>query len=113
MARSPADGYTLFNGSNTNVTNSVLQSNLAFDFSEDFAPVALIGSMPNILVVNPALGVSNVAELIALAKTKPEQIFLRLRRHRLRAASVRRAIQYDGRDETRARSLSGQRAGHD
>ena len=73
VARSTADGYTLFNGSNTNVTNSVLQSNLAFDFVKDFAPVALIGSMPNILVVNPALGVSNVAELIALAKTKPEQ----------------------------------------
>jgi tripartite-type tricarboxylate transporter receptor subunit TctC len=75
VARSPADGYTLFNGSNTNITNSVLQSNLAFDFVKDFVPVALIGSMPNILVVNPALGVSNVAELIALAKTKPEQIF--------------------------------------
>jgi tripartite-type tricarboxylate transporter receptor subunit TctC len=73
VARAPADGYVLLNGSNTNLTNAVLQS-LPFDFTKDFAPVALIGSMPNILVVNPSLGVSNVAELIALAKSKPGQI---------------------------------------
>jgi tripartite-type tricarboxylate transporter receptor subunit TctC len=73
VARAPADGYVLLNGSNTNLTNAVLQS-LPFDFTKDFAPVALIGSMPNILVVNPSLGASNVAELIALAKSKPGQI---------------------------------------
>jgi tripartite-type tricarboxylate transporter receptor subunit TctC len=75
VARSPADGYTLFPGANTNVTNAVLQPNLPFDFVKDFAPIALIGAMPNILVVHPSLGVSSVAELIALAKSKPEQIF--------------------------------------
>jgi tripartite-type tricarboxylate transporter receptor subunit TctC len=75
VARSPADGYALLNGSNTNVTNSVLQPNLPIDFIKDFTPVGLIGSMPTILVVNPSLGVSSVAELIALAKSKPDQIF--------------------------------------
>jgi tripartite-type tricarboxylate transporter receptor subunit TctC len=75
VARSPADGYTLLSSANTNVTNAVLQTNLAFDFVKDFAPVALIGAMPNILVVHPLLGVTSVAELIALAKSKPEQIF--------------------------------------
>jgi tripartite-type tricarboxylate transporter receptor subunit TctC len=75
VARSPADGYALLNGSNTNVTNSVLQPNLPLDFTKDFTPVGLIGSMPTILVVNPSLGVSSVAELIALAKAKPDQIF--------------------------------------
>jgi tripartite-type tricarboxylate transporter receptor subunit TctC len=74
VARSPADGYVLLNGSNTNLTNSILQS-LPFDFARDFSPIALIGSMPNILVVNPSLGVSSVAELISLAKSKPGQIF--------------------------------------
>jgi tripartite-type tricarboxylate transporter receptor subunit TctC len=74
IARAPADGYALLNGSNTNITNTVLQ-NLPFDFSKDFTPIGLIGSMPNILVVNPSLGVSSVAELIALAKSKPEQLF--------------------------------------
>ena len=74
IARAAPDGYMLLNGSNTNITNAVLQ-NLPFDFGKDFAPIGLIGSMPNILVVNPKLGVSSVAELIALAKSKPEQIF--------------------------------------
>jgi len=74
VARAPADGYVVLNGSNTNLTNAVLQS-LPFDFTKDFEPVALIGSMPNILVVNPSLGVSSVADLIALAKAKPGQIF--------------------------------------
>lgn len=75
VARSPADGYALLNGSNTNVTNSVLQPNLPIDFIKDFTAVGLIGSMPTILVVNPSLGVSSVAELIALARSKPDQIF--------------------------------------
>ena len=75
VARAPADGYALLNGSNTNVTNSVLQANLSYDFGKDFVPIALIGAMPNILVVHPSLGVTSVAELIALAKSKPEQIF--------------------------------------
>lgn len=75
VARSPADGYTLFNGSNTNIINAAMQPDLPIDPGRDFAPVALIGAMPNILVVNPSLGVSSVAELIALAKSKPGQIF--------------------------------------
>jgi len=74
-ARAPADGYTLLSGSNTNVTNAVLQPNLGFDIVRDFAPIAPIGSLSNILVVHPSLGVSSVSELIALAKSKPEQIF--------------------------------------
>lgn len=74
VARAPADGYVLLNGSNTNLTNAVLQS-LPFDFTKDFQPVALIGSMPNILVVHPSLGAASVADLIALAKAKPGQIF--------------------------------------
>jgi tripartite-type tricarboxylate transporter receptor subunit TctC len=75
VARAPADGYTLLSGSNTNVANAVLQSNLAFDFVKDFAPIAPIGSLSNILVVHPSLGVSSVSELIVLAKSKPDQIF--------------------------------------
>lgn len=74
VARSPADGYTLFNGSNTNIINAAIQPDLPIDLNRDFAPVTLIGVMPNILVVSPSLGVSSVAELIALAKAKPGQI---------------------------------------
>ena len=49
-------------------------ANLSFDVTKDFAPIALICSVPNILVVHPSLGVDNLQELIALAKQKPEQI---------------------------------------
>src|SRR5665213_301624 len=74
VARSPADGYTLFNGSNTSIINAAMQPELPIDLNRDFEPIALIGVMPNILVVTPSLGVSSVAELIALAKSKPGQI---------------------------------------
>src|SRR6185312_5789548 len=69
-----ADGYTLFNGSNTNIVNAAMQPDLPVNPARDFAPIVLLGVMPNILVVNPSLGVSSVAELIALAKSKPGQI---------------------------------------
>lgn len=75
VVRGPKDGYTLFMGTVANVINAVMQPNLAFDFSKDFAPIAYATSSPNILVVHPSTGVNNVKELIALLKAKPEQVF--------------------------------------
>lgn len=75
VARAPKDGYTLFVGTAANVINGVIQPNLPFDFARDFAPIAYTTSSPNILVVHPSTGVSDVKGLIALAKAKPEQIF--------------------------------------
>ncbi len=49
--------------------------NPTYDVIKDFAPIVRVASVPNILVVNPGLGVNNLQELIALAKTKPNQIF--------------------------------------
>jgi tripartite-type tricarboxylate transporter receptor subunit TctC len=74
VVRAPADGYTLLMGSAANAINTTLYPNLSFDFAKDLAPIALIGSVPNLLVVNPALGAATVQELIAIAKAKPEQI---------------------------------------
>ena len=75
VARGAKDGYTLFIGTVANVINGVMQPNLNFDFAKDFAPVVYTTSSPNILVVHPSTGVSNVKELIALLKAKPEQVF--------------------------------------
>jgi tripartite-type tricarboxylate transporter receptor subunit TctC len=75
VVRGPKDGYTLFIGTAANVINGVMQPNLNFDFAKDFAPVVYTTSSPNILVVHPSIGVSNVKELIALLKAKPEQVF--------------------------------------
>jgi len=74
VARSPADGYTLFISSLSNVTNAVTGSNLHFDFAKDLAPVALLAGLPLILAVHPSLNVSSVDELIALAKSKPGEL---------------------------------------
>ena len=46
-----------------------------YDFAKDLDPVARIAAVPNILVVHPSLGVDSVAALIALAKSKPGEIF--------------------------------------
>jgi tripartite-type tricarboxylate transporter receptor subunit TctC len=75
VVRSPKDGYTLLMATVANVINTSLFHNLSFDFATDLAPVMLIGSVPALLVVNPSLPVHDVAELIALAKAKPGEIF--------------------------------------
>ena len=74
VARAPADGYTLFIGTSSNVTNSVVSAELRFDFIKDFAPVAPLTGLPLILAVHPTLGVSSFKELIALAKSKPNEL---------------------------------------
>lgn len=74
VAKSPADGYTLFVYSTVNAVNVSLFSKLSYDPVKDFAPVGLIASMANLLVVNPAVAANNVQELIALAKSRPGQL---------------------------------------
>jgi tripartite-type tricarboxylate transporter receptor subunit TctC len=68
------DGYTLFLGSSANITNQVINPDLAFDMVKDFAPVAPVSTAAVVLVVNPSLNIHSVAELIALAKTKPGEV---------------------------------------
>ena len=74
VVRAPADGYTLFIGTSSNVTNAFISSNLRFDFAKDLAPVTALTLLPLILAVPPSLGVSSVKELIALAKSKPGEL---------------------------------------
>jgi tripartite-type tricarboxylate transporter receptor subunit TctC len=73
VARAPNDGYTLLCGTIANTINTTLYPDQAVRF-EDLTPIALMGSLPNILVVQPALGVTTVGELIALAKARPDGI---------------------------------------
>jgi tripartite-type tricarboxylate transporter receptor subunit TctC len=74
VAKSPPDGYTLFVYSTVNAVNVSLFTKLAYDPVKDFAPVSLIASMANILVVNPSVPASSVQELIALAKAQPGKL---------------------------------------
>src|SRR5262249_46118408 len=72
VARAAPDGYTLLAANNAILaTNAALYRKINFDPVADFAPIGLIGSQANILVVNPGVPVTSVAELIALAKANP------------------------------------------
>lgn len=74
VAKAPADGYTLFGGTiSTHAINASLYKNLPYDPVKDFEPVALVATLPNVLLVDPALGVNNVAELIALLKKEEKR----------------------------------------
>ncbi len=69
VAKAPADGYTLFGGTiSTHAINASLYKNLPYDPVKDFEPVVLVATLPNVLLVDPNLGVNSVAELIALLK---------------------------------------------
>jgi len=75
VARSIPDGYTMLLGNNGILAVNVsLYSKLAFDPVKDFAPVVLIASQPNVLVVHPAVAAKSVKELVALVKAKPGQL---------------------------------------
>src|SRR5215468_2255877 len=74
VARSPKDGYTLLFATIAATINTTLLPGKGANFEKDLAPIVLIGSIPNILVVNPSLGVDDVKGLITLAKQKPEEL---------------------------------------
>ena len=72
VAKSPPDGYTLLMGTvGTHAINPGLYPKLPYDHVKDFAPVILVAGVPNVLVINPALPVNSVQELIAYAKANP------------------------------------------
>jgi tripartite-type tricarboxylate transporter receptor subunit TctC len=71
-ARAPRDGYTLIAGvGTTTAILKALKPNLAFDPVNDFAPISLIASFPNVLVVRGDFPAGNVKELIDVVKANP------------------------------------------
>jgi len=75
VARSAPDGYTMLLGNNGMLAVNVsLYSKLGFDPVKDFAPVVLVASQPNILVVHPAVAAQSAKDLIGLLKAKPGQL---------------------------------------
>ena len=72
VAKSTPDGYTLLIVAFPFAVTPSLIKTMPYDTVKDFAPVILAAQSPNILVVNPALPVKSVSELIALAKSKPD-----------------------------------------
>jgi tripartite-type tricarboxylate transporter receptor subunit TctC len=74
VAKAKPDGYTLFGGTiSTHAINASLYKNLPYDPAKDFEPISLVAFLPNVLIVDPNLGVNTVPELIALLKKDPSK----------------------------------------
>lgn len=73
-AKATPDGYTVFLASTTHATNPGLQKKLPYDSIKDFTPITLVAEAPVLFVAHPSLGVSNISELVALAKSRPGRI---------------------------------------
>ena len=72
VSKSPADGYTLLMGHvNSNAIAPFVFSKVPYNPATDFSTITYLGYVPNVLVVNSALPVNSVAELIAMAKAQP------------------------------------------
>ncbi len=74
VAKAAPDGYTLLLANSPNAINATLYDNLSFDFIRDIAPVASIGRVPLVMVVNPALPAKTIPEFIAYAKANPGKV---------------------------------------
>lgn len=74
VSRAAPDGYTLMMASSNHPINAALYPKLSYDPLKSFEPIALVGHAPLVLAVNPAVGVSDVKALIALAQAQPGKL---------------------------------------
>ena len=75
VAKAAPDGYTLLMATTgTHTINPGLYKNMPFDAVRDFAPITIIASVPNLLVVHPDVPAKTVKELVALAKSQPGKL---------------------------------------
>ena len=74
VVKAPPDGYTLLLVSASNAINKTLYATLNFDFLQDIAPVAGLGSEPNAMLLNPSVPASTIPEFIVYAKANPGKI---------------------------------------
>jgi tripartite-type tricarboxylate transporter receptor subunit TctC len=75
VAKSAPDGYTTLVAAASFLINPSLIKKLPFDAIKDFTPLGLVVDIPTSVVVHPSLPAKNVKELIALARTRPGQVF--------------------------------------
>lgn len=75
VRRAKPDGQTLLVVPAGNLTiNPTLMPNFPFNIERDFVPITMLAKAPNVLVANPALGVKNIKELVAMAKARPGKL---------------------------------------
>lgn len=76
VAKAPADGYTLLMGSTAHAINVSLYRKLPYNFERDFAPIAQVATVPNVLVVNPSVPARTMKQLISIARASPGKLNL-------------------------------------
>jgi len=75
VAKAAPDGYTLIMGNaGSHGINAAVYANLPYDIQRDFAPVSQVAVAPNVMVINPSVPATSVAEFIAYAKTQPGKL---------------------------------------
>ena len=74
VAKSAPDGYTVLFTLSSHTINPAIFPKLAYDTQKDFEPIGSVASLPQILVANPQFPANTVADLIALAKAKPDTL---------------------------------------
>jgi tripartite-type tricarboxylate transporter receptor subunit TctC len=73
-AHAEPDGYTLLITSSAYVVNPGLYSKIPYDPYKDFAPIAELGTSPNVILADPKTGINSIADLIARAKANPNEL---------------------------------------
>src|SRR5215831_6135721 len=73
-AHAVPDGYTLLITSSAYVVNPGLYAKIPYDPYKDFAPIAELGTSPNVILADPKLGVNSIADLVARAKANPNEL---------------------------------------
>ncbi|MCW5574776.1 MAG: tripartite tricarboxylate transporter substrate binding protein [Burkholderiales bacterium] len=74
VAKAPPDGHTLLMAYTAHVTNPSLWTRIPYDTLNDFAPVAMVATVQNVLIVHPSLPVHSVGELVAFARRRPHEL---------------------------------------
>jgi tripartite-type tricarboxylate transporter receptor subunit TctC len=74
VARSAPDGYTLFWAGTGTISIFPAMGKPPYDTMKDFAPVSMIGTSPQVLIVNPKLPVNNIKEFVAYVKSQPQKL---------------------------------------
>jgi tripartite-type tricarboxylate transporter receptor subunit TctC len=75
VAKAPPDGSTLLMGAFAHAVNPLIQPKMPFKTPEDFVPVSLLVTVPELLVITPSHPARTVADLVALAKAQPGKLF--------------------------------------
>jgi tripartite-type tricarboxylate transporter receptor subunit TctC len=116
VAMADPDGYTLLAHSSAHVIAPSTVANLPYDPIKDFAAVAPLGNLPNVLVIAPSKNIKTVQELVALGKTRPitfgsigvgSPIHLAMERFRMSARFQAQAITFKGAPEAMVEVMTG------